>query len=81
MAVSHQDQAPGSLTAALSILVKSNGLSHKLSGTVLGNAPVLCEIDGATFVTAVVLQGNVILYNSDANGKTFSLVTGKYRNI
>lgn len=80
VAVSHQDQAPGSLTAALSILVKSNGLSHKLSGTVLGNAPVLCEIDGATFVTAVVLQGNVILYNSDANGKTFSLVTGELSN-
>ncbi|XP_072029420.1 D-3-phosphoglycerate dehydrogenase-like [Amphiura filiformis] len=73
--VSHQAEAPATLTAAVSVLIKSNNTTYKLSGTVLGSAPVLCEIDGATFVSAVVLSGNLLLYKSESNGATFCAVT------
>ena len=78
IATSQQDLAPTPLAGpCLSVVVTVNGVSHKLSGCVMNNSPVLLEIDGAVFVSGVVLQGHMLLYRAPAGPAVFPAIAGE----
>ncbi|XP_071962311.1 D-3-phosphoglycerate dehydrogenase-like [Antedon mediterranea] len=62
----HIELAPSNLSNAVSVVATAGAISCKLSGTVMGTSPVLCEIDGSTFQGPAVLAGHLLLYKTQA---------------
>ncbi|XP_033106253.1 D-3-phosphoglycerate dehydrogenase-like [Anneissia japonica] len=63
-ATEHVEKAPSNLSSAVSVVATVGGVSCKLSGTIMGCTPVLCEVDGATFQGPAVLAGHLLLYKT-----------------
>ncbi|XP_033639770.1 D-3-phosphoglycerate dehydrogenase-like [Asterias rubens] len=75
LATSHQDAAPANLPGALvSVLVTLQGVRHVLSGSVMNDRPVLLEIDGGVFASGVVLQGNMLVYQTQVSATVFPAI-------
>ncbi|XP_038044890.1 D-3-phosphoglycerate dehydrogenase-like [Patiria miniata] len=75
IATNHQDCSPVPLTSpCVSVVITVNGASHKISGSVMNGSPVLLEIDDAVFVSGVMLQGNMLVYNTQAGAAAFPAI-------
>ncbi|XP_077869487.1 D-3-phosphoglycerate dehydrogenase-like, partial [Saccoglossus kowalevskii] len=60
----HFEQGPAPNKNAVSVSVDNDGKVYQVSGVVQGTSPLLCDINGAMFVTGVPLAGNVLFYKS-----------------
>ncbi|XP_077977975.1 D-3-phosphoglycerate dehydrogenase-like [Glandiceps talaboti] len=73
----HFDQGPGHIKSAVSVAVDNGaGSVQQVSGMVQGNGALLADINGATFVSGVLLTGNILMYKSKSGPQALSAITG-----
>ena len=76
---SHNATAPKQYPAVVSVSVsQGNKKVISLSGTVAAGKPVLTAVNDAALGQGALLEGNVVLYRAEANGKVLTSITGMY---